>query len=124
MGDLLFMATALCWAGYGVLARRFALDPVRATIAIMVFACLSYIPLFALLTASGWLPTRLGQAGWGEIAFQMLFQGLGSVVISGITFVHMVRVFGPVRSTMVTSLVPGLSALGRIFSGHITCIEI
>lgn len=114
VGDLLFMATALCWAGYGVLARRFALDPVRATIAIMVFACLSYIPLFALLTASGWLPTRLGQAGWGEIAFQMLFQGLGSVVISGITFVHMVRVFGPVRSTMVTSLVPGLSALGAV----------
>jgi len=36
------------------------------------------------------------------------------VVISGITFVQMVRVFGPVRSTMITALVPGLSALGAV----------
>ena len=45
---------------------------------------------------------------------QALFQGVLSVAVAGVTFVHMVRVFGPVRSTMVTSLVPGLSALGAV----------
>ena len=44
----------------------------------------------------------------------MLFQGVGSVVISGITFTQMIRYFGPVRSTMITALVPGLSALGAV----------
>jgi drug/metabolite transporter (DMT)-like permease len=37
------------------------------------------------------------------------------VVISGITFTQMVRHFGPVRSTMITALVPGLSALGAVW---------
>ena len=41
----------------------------------------------------------------------MFFQGVGSVVISGITFTKMIQHFGPVRSTMITALVPGLSAI-------------
>jgi drug/metabolite transporter (DMT)-like permease len=44
-----------------------------------------------------------------------MFQGVGSVVISGITFTHMVRHYGPVRSTMITALVPGLSALAAVW---------
>ena len=87
---------------------------VRATIAITVFAFVIYVPAFALLAGSGLLPTRLAQAPWGEIAFQALFQGVGSVVISGITFTKMIQHFGPVRSTMITALVPGLSALSAV----------
>ena len=48
------------------------------------------------------------------LLFQVVFQGVGSVVISGITFVRMIQYFGPVRSTMITALVPGLSALGAV----------
>ena len=40
---------------------------------------------------------------------------VGSVVISGISFTKMIQHFGPVRSTMMTALVPGLSALGAVF---------
>jgi drug/metabolite transporter (DMT)-like permease len=43
---------------------------------------------------------------------------VGSVVISGITFVRMIQYFGPVRSTMITALVPGLSALGAVLFLH------
>ena len=113
-GDLIFMSAAFCWSVYSVLARKFHLDAVRATIAITAFAFFTYVPLCALLTGAGVLPTRLGAAPWGEIVFQALFQGVGSVVISGITFVQMVRAFGPVKSTMITALVPGLSALGAV----------
>jgi drug/metabolite transporter (DMT)-like permease len=60
------------------------------------------------------VPSRLAVAPWGEILFQVLFQGVGSVVVSGITFTQMIRHYGPVRSTMITALVPGLSALGAV----------
>ena len=113
-GDVIFMSAAFCWSTYSVLARQYRLEAVHATIAITAFAFVTYVPLFAVLTASGVLPTRLGAAPWSEIVFQALFQGVGSVVISGITFVQMVRAFGPVRSTMITALVPGLSALGAV----------
>ena len=113
-GDLLFMAAAFCWAVYSVLARKFALDAVRATIAITIFAFITYVPVYTLLIATGAVATRLGEVPVGTVVFQALFQGVGSVVISGITFTQMIRYFGPVRSTMITALVPGLSALGAV----------
>lgn len=114
-GDLLFMAAAACWSLYTVLVRRHALTAVNATIAITLFASITYLPLFAALTLSGALPTQLPTAPAGEVLFQALFQGVGSVVISGITFTRMVQTYGPVRSTMITALVPGLSALGAVW---------
>ncbi len=117
-GDVLFMAAALCWSFYSVLARKFALDAVRATIAITVFAFLTYVPVYSLLVALQAVPSSLHQLSsvpWGDFLFQMLFQGGGSVVISGITFTKMIQYFGPVRSTMFTAIVPGSSALGAVY---------
>lgn len=113
-GDLLFMSAALCWSVYSVLARRQALDAVQATIAITVFAFVVYVPAYAVLVATGVLTSHLPAAPWSEILFQVVFQGVGSVVISGITFTLMIQHYGPVRSTMITALVPGLSALGAV----------
>ena len=114
-GDLLFMAASVCWASYSVLLRRHGCDAVRATMAITAFGFVCFVPLFALLVVLQILPTQLHQVPWSETLFQAVFQGMGSVVISGITFTQMVRHYGPVRSTMITALVPGLSALGAVW---------
>ena len=114
-GDLLFMLAASSWATYSVLARRHAVDAVQATIAITAFACMVYLPSYALLVWLGAVTSHLVQAPWSEIAFQMLFQGGGSVVVSGISFTRMIQHYGPVRSTMITALVPGLSAIGAVW---------
>ncbi|MDI1247100.1 MAG: DMT family transporter [Rhodoferax sp.] len=114
LGDLLFMSAALCWATYSVLARHHRLDAVHATIAITTFAVVAYVPMYSVLALTGLVQAHVFTAPLKEVLFQMLFQGWGSVVISGISFTHMIRYFGPVRSTMITALVPGLSAIGAV----------
>lgn len=113
-GDLMFLVASACWSTYTVLLRRERLDPVEATIAITVFALLAYLPVWALLAGMGAIDSRITTAPYAEIAFQALWQGVGSVALSGITFATMVRAFGPVRSTMMTAIVPGLSALSAV----------
>ena len=113
-GDVLFMTAAFCWSIYSVLARRHKLDAVRATIAITAFAFFTYVPVYGLLLALHAVPSHFFTAPIGDVLFQMFFQGCGSVVISGITFTKMIQHFGPVRSTMITALVPGLSALAAV----------
>ncbi len=113
-GDLLFMSAAFCWSAYSIMVRRHGLDAVRATMAITVFALVTFVPVFLLAVLLGLQPTHLFSASWQEIAFQAAFQGVGSVVVSGIGFTQMIRAFGPVRSTMITAVVPGLSALGAV----------
>jgi drug/metabolite transporter (DMT)-like permease len=113
-GDLLFVAASTSWSLYTVLCRRERLDAVEATIAVGVFSAVSYLPAYVALAWAGLIDSRIATAPWGEILFQTLWQGLGTFVISGITFMKMVQVFGPVRTTMLTALVPGLSALGAV----------
>ena len=113
-GDVLFMVAAFGWSAYTVMARKFALDAVRATIAVTVFAAMTYIPVYGVLMATQSIPSKFLSAPVGDILFQMIFQGVGSVVISGITFTKMIQYFGPVRSTMFTAIVPGSSALGAV----------
>lgn len=114
LGDLLFMSAALCWATYSVLARHHGLDAVRATIAITTFAAVTFVPMYSVLALTGVVQAHIFTAPLKDLLFQALFQGWGSVVISGITFTQMIRHFGPVRSTMITALVPGLSAIGAV----------
>ncbi len=113
-GDVLFILAAMTWSTYSVLVRRYALDAVRTTIAVTVVAFLTYVPVYSVLLFLQWVPGRVWSAPWGDVAFQMVFQGVGSVVISGITFTKMIQHFGPVRSTMITALVPGLSAIAAV----------
>ncbi len=113
-GDVLFVCASTCWASYTVLCRKYQLQAVQATIAVVVFSALSYLPLYVLGVALGLVQSHLAHAPLGEILFQTFWQGGGSVVISGIAFTKMIQYFGPVRSTMMTALVPGLSALGAV----------
>jgi drug/metabolite transporter (DMT)-like permease len=45
------------------------------------------------------------------MGFQAFFQGAISVVVSGISVSQMVRHYGPVRTSMITSVVPSTSAM-------------
>jgi drug/metabolite transporter (DMT)-like permease len=113
-GDVLFVCASSCWAFYTVMCRKHKLDAVPTTIAVIVFCVASFVPIYALLVGAGILVSKLAAAPMWEILFQTFWQGMGSVVISGIAFTQMIRYFGPVRSTMLTALVPGLSALGAV----------
>lgn len=113
-GDLMFMGAAMCWSMYSVLARRHRLDAVRATIAVTAFAFLSFMPVYTVLLLTHGVSGHVLTAPLLEVLFQTVYQGVGSVVISGIGFTRMIQYFGPVRSTMITAVVPGLSALGAV----------
>ena len=113
-GDLLFLAASFSWSYYTVLTRKHSLAAIPATIAICVFAVFTFVPTYIVLAFTGVIVSHLRDAPWSEILFQALVQGVGSVVISGITFVRMVETFGPIRSTMITAVVPSLSAIAAV----------
>lgn len=110
-GDLLFLCASCCWGLYTVLCRHWHVDAVDATLAIALGCLVSYVPVYALGALGQWWPSRLAQAPWSEIAFQAVFQGGLSMLVAGVAFTQVVRTFGPVRSVMITALVPGLAAL-------------
>jgi drug/metabolite transporter (DMT)-like permease len=118
-GDVLFILAAFTWSCYSVLVRKHALQAVHATTAITVFAFFVFVPSYLLLVWAGVLQGHVFTAPLRDVLWQMLMQGVGSVVVSGISFNMMIRAFGPVRSTMLTAVVPGMSALAAaLFLGE------
>lgn len=118
-GDVMFMAGSLVWSVYSVLVRRHNLQAVHATTAITVFGFFAFVPLYTMGVLQGWINGHVFTAPLRDVVVQMLMQGIGSVVVSGITFNLMIRHYGPVRSTMLTAVVPGLSALAAaVFLGE------
>jgi drug/metabolite transporter (DMT)-like permease len=111
IGDVLFMAASLTWASYGVLCRRWRIGAVDATLAIALGCLLSFVPLYGLGVLAGWVPSRLASAPWGEIAFQAVYQGGLAMLVAGLAYTQVVQTFGPLRTTMLTALVPPLAAL-------------
>jgi drug/metabolite transporter (DMT)-like permease len=113
-GDVLFLGAGMSWSAYGVLCRRWQVGAIDATLAIAVGTLVSYVPIYGVAAAAGWVPSGLAAASWREIAVQAVYQGGFAMLIAGIAFTQVVATFGPVRTTMLTALVPSLAALAAV----------
>ncbi len=113
-GDILFLCGSFLWSCYTITLRKHGAAAIPATIAITVFALFTFVPVYGALAWAGVVASKLSIAPWSEIFFQAFMQGILSVIVSGITFVKMVEHYGPVRTTMITAITPGLSAIGAV----------
>ncbi|MFO1271796.1 MAG: DMT family transporter [Rubrivivax sp.] len=113
-GDLLFLCAGMSWGFYSVLCRRWRVGAIDATFAIAIGTLASYVPLYLLGLAAGVVPSGLHAASWGEIGFQAVYQGGLAMLVAGIAFTQVVSTFGPVRTTMITAVVPSLAALSAV----------
>jgi drug/metabolite transporter (DMT)-like permease len=105
-GDVLLFSGSLCWAVYTLLVRRWRISALTATLAIALYTAPVYLPVWLLV-----LPSRLGAAPLGEVAFQLVYQGALAVVLAGFLFTRALVALGPTVLTAITAVVPALSAL-------------
>ncbi len=113
-GDILFLCGSFLWSSYTILLRKQGAAAIPATIGITFFALLTFVPVYGALAWFGVVASKLSVAPWSEIFFQAFVQGILSVIVSGITFLKMVEYYGPVRTTMITAMTPGLAAIGAV----------
>lgn len=108
-GDLLFLSASVSWAVFGVLARRWRVQPLQATAVIGVFCLVTYWPPYLLSGHSNLL-----EAPIAEVVTQGVFQGLLAVVVALITYTRALQILGPNLTTTITSLTPALAALSAV----------
>lgn len=108
-GQLLFVLSALLWASYTIAMRKSGLSPLDAAAIVCVWSAILFLPFYALFAGDG-----LSRAGWGEIAFQTLIQGVLSSVVSLVAFNRALQLLGASRGAALASLVPVLATLCAI----------
>ncbi len=105
IGDLFFVANAVMWSVFGLLARRWGCDAIDVTIATCLLSLL-ILPVFALT-----MPIRLGDATWPAIALQALYQGALVGVGALFLYTKSVELLGAARATLFLPLNPVVTAL-------------
>ena len=89
IGDLFFFSAALSWAIFGLLIRRWQIRPHHGIFGIATFASLVYLPIYYLF-----LPKGIFEAGWGDIIFQCVYQGIIAALLAAGMFSYATHKIG------------------------------
>ena len=108
IGDLFFVANAVMWSVFGLLARRWGCDAIDVTIATCLLS-LFILPVFALI-----MPIRLGEAAWSAIALQAVYQGALVGVGALFLYTKTVEWLGASWATLFLPLNPVIAMLAAI----------
>jgi drug/metabolite transporter (DMT)-like permease len=105
-GDLLFPFASSSWAMYMVLSRKWGVKPLDAIVIIPLVALLLFAPVYLVF-----LPKNLSATSWADILFHGAFQGWLAFMLATWIFMRVMKVFGPVKTTMLTAWAPVLAAV-------------
>lgn len=94
------------WSAFTIAYRNTTLTGVES----VAYVCLYSTPF--LLLAAALVGTDLPEAPWLDVLWQATVQGVISGLVSVVGFTYAVRQLGVARTSVFTSLVPALAALG------------
>ncbi len=107
LGDGLFVLAGTCWGLFGALSRRWQVDPLRVTAAVVVLSLAMVAPVFLLVADLD----RLAHAGAGMLSLQLLAQGLGAGLVAVLAYSRAAALLGSGRAGFFGALVPGAASV-------------
>lgn len=107
LGDLLFFASSILWAGFTLLLRHWRLSALRATAVVAVLSMVVATPAYLLWKGA----EHLMALPLGALAFQGLIQGGLQGVVTMIAYSQAVVLLGVSRAVLFPAVVPAVSVL-------------
>ena len=107
VGDLLFFASSVLWAGFTLLIRYWRVDAVRATAVVGVLSLCISAPVY--LAYRG--PAHLTNLPFAALAVQGVVQGLVQAVITIMAYSRAISILGVSRAVLFPAIVPAISIL-------------
>jgi drug/metabolite transporter (DMT)-like permease len=107
VGDLLFVASSLLWAGFTLLLRHWRLSALRATAVVAVLSCLLTTPVYLVWVGA----EHLAAPPFAALAFQGLVQGGLQGVVTMVAYGQAVVLLGVSRAVLFPAIVPAASVI-------------
>lgn len=107
VGDAMFLAAGLMWAGFSILAKRWGAGPVEATVLVCVLSGAVLVPVVAVTAGFG----RILVLPTPELVAQVVVQGVLSGVVAMLAFTSAVKWLGASRAAAFPAVVPVTATL-------------
>jgi drug/metabolite transporter (DMT)-like permease len=114
-GDAMFLAASALAALYVLQLRRWGSDAIQAAAIVALYSACVVVPYYVWSA-----PATLARVAFGDLLWQVLWQGVLIGCIAVIALNHAISRLGAARSSALVAVVPVLSALlGLVFLGEI-----
>jgi drug/metabolite transporter (DMT)-like permease len=107
LGDVMFVAAGLLWAGFTTLTRRWGIKALPATAAVSVLSAALILPVYAATKGFD----RLLALPTSTLLTQTLIQGVLSGVVAVIAYTRAAELLGPARAAIFPALVPAATMI-------------
>ncbi|SEP40339.1 EamA-like transporter family protein [Rhodospirillales bacterium URHD0017] len=107
LGDLMFFASSILWAGFTLLLRHWRVPALRATAVVSVLSFVIVTPAYLALAGTA----HLLALPLGLLAFQGLVQGGLQGAVTMVAYSQAVMLLGVSRAVLFPAIVPAVSVL-------------
>jgi drug/metabolite transporter (DMT)-like permease len=107
IGDAMFVAAGLMWAGASVLLKRWSVAPMQMTAGVAVLSAAVVLPAYAALGS----PQHLAEVPLQVVLGQGLVQGLLAGIGAVLAFTRSVQLLGPAHAALYPAMVPAFGLL-------------
>jgi drug/metabolite transporter (DMT)-like permease len=107
LGDAMFVAAGLLWAGFTTLTRRWGVKALPATAAVSVLSAALILPVYAATTGFD----RLLALPTATLLTQVVIQGVLSGVVAVIAYTRAAELLGPAKAAVFPALVPAAAMI-------------
>jgi drug/metabolite transporter (DMT)-like permease len=107
LGDLMFFASSVLWAGFTLLLRHWRVPALRATAVVSVLSFLVATPVYLATMGTA----HLAGLPLGLLAFQGLVQGGLQGAVTMVAYSRAVMILGVSRAVLFPAIVPAVSVL-------------
>lgn len=116
LGDGMFLAAGLCWAGFATVSRLWRVPPLAGTAVVAVLSAVIWTPVF--LSGDG--VARLAELPLSTLLLQIGVQGILSGVVAVLAFSTAIARLGPARAAVFPALVPASAiVMGFVLVGEV-----
>lgn len=109
LGHILFMVAGSLWGFYIILARKWQVDPLHATVIVNVISMLVYMPFYLAFADS-----HIHFNTFNEVMVQAVYQGILTAILAFMAFNKGIMLVGATRASSFIPLVPVISTVMAI----------
>ncbi|MCG8708582.1 DMT family transporter [Brenneria sp. 4F2] len=109
LGTTLFVLQGLMFSLYGVLIKRWRVEPILGTAVVSLSSC------FPAMFSHATMQTGFGSATMVEIALQAFTQGILAGAVAIFLYLYLVQKKGPQRASLIMPTVPFITSIAGYF---------
>lgn len=110
IGDVFFVGSAICWAGFSVLLKKWKFTAWQVMVSLAIWSMILYLPFYFLLVTP-----KLNNVQFHHLAIQTIFHSIIVVIVATLSYAKAVEKIGIFKAGTIANIAPFTAPILAVF---------